>query len=566
MHDEDVFNNKLLDYVNIDTPKIGLAISGGGYRSMLTSTGFLQEMEKVGLANCLNYISGLSGGSWVLMDLILHDFNTNKLLKDWNLDDGLLKGIPEIRSDQTDIVTDMDTHELFGDDNKIKRDINMNGTNNIQNILNKRSTPLLKIKEYLIQTLGIAENSERDTTKTNNNATDPVFASLKTVQQIFNFYIDLHLEVRPKKVQGFQVSFTDYWGKALLKRLKSEVWSTTNSTSLSEIIATSPKFRDHEAPIPIIVSNCRNGFLRNIIFEFTPFEFGSWEKVLRLFIKIPYLGSRIVKGVSQECIKGYDDIGFIAATSSSVFNNVLIYIWQQVAKSSKDTIKAMRVIMGTFGIGNGRNNFNNIALAQLETYYALFQHNPFYQYPGKYNEMTVNDYLYLVDGGEDGENIPLRALLIPERQLDFIFVIDSSSDQDNFANGMKLGNIFKQLDNQSTFYKTPKEDFVVNHPIALGCNLKTEKNHNMPIIMYYANTNHVYPSNTSTFKITYNDTEVSMMVSNGKHIFSDNDNAHYQKCLGCLLIKRTFDRRQKNNHPDPTPQFCKNCYKQYCYD
>lgn len=48
---------------------IGLAVSGGGYRSMLTGSGFLLGMEEYGLLDCTNYITGISGGSWILAKL-----------------------------------------------------------------------------------------------------------------------------------------------------------------------------------------------------------------------------------------------------------------------------------------------------------------------------------------------------------------------------------------------------------------------------------------------------------------------------------------------------------------
>jgi len=50
-------------------PRIAIACSGGGYRAMLASLGVLVEFEKLGLLDCVTHISGLSGGSWSLLNV-----------------------------------------------------------------------------------------------------------------------------------------------------------------------------------------------------------------------------------------------------------------------------------------------------------------------------------------------------------------------------------------------------------------------------------------------------------------------------------------------------------------
>lgn len=46
------------------------------------------------------------------------------------------------------------------------------------------------------------------------------------------------------------------------------------------------------------------------------------------------------------------------------------------------------------------------------------------------NPQASTRQLTLVDGGENGENIPLHPLIQPARELDVIFAIDSSADTD----------------------------------------------------------------------------------------------------------------------------------------
>ncbi|EDO15579.1 hypothetical protein Kpol_487p12 [Vanderwaltozyma polyspora DSM 70294] len=554
-----MFNERIIHYIERDRPRIGLAISGGGYRSMLTGTGFLQEMENIGLYNCLNYVSGLSGGSWVLMDLVLHNFEVKNLIKDWNLNDSLLRGIPEIDIKQRDIISGINQSEIFDGIRAVKRDyVEYEPDFNILKN-GKKFSPLLKVKELILQSI----RGRGKLTNTPQDKNTSIIDSFKNVQQIVKFYIELHHSVRPKRVQGFQISFTDYWGKALGKRLKGNILTSKPSSSFSDMARNSPSFMKFQAPIPVFIANCRNGLLKNVIFEFTPFEFGSWESMLRLFVKIPYLGSDIVGGESLKCSKGYDDLGYITATSSSVFNNVLLYIWGQVSKSSKETIKAMKIIMNTIGLTAENQIPKNEQRQPLETYYALYQNNPFYKFPNINNELTDKDYLYLVDGGEDGENIPLRTLLIPERQLDVAFIIDSSSDLNNFANGTKLKNVLKQLNKEHEVYEPLGPEFkLTDHPVAIGCETKyTKDGKTLPILIYNTNKDMVYPSNTSTFKITYSEEEALGMINNGRQIFTDNNNPNHNKCLGCLIIKRTLDRNKGNIE---IPIECLDCYEQYC--
>lgn len=65
------------------TPSIALAVSGGGYRSMLLGAGVVQGLDSrdsktpvSGLYQALTYQSGLSGGSWLLAALAGNGWET----------------------------------------------------------------------------------------------------------------------------------------------------------------------------------------------------------------------------------------------------------------------------------------------------------------------------------------------------------------------------------------------------------------------------------------------------------------------------------------------------------
>lgn len=89
------FSSKFYKRVLKDPPKIGIAISGGGYRSMLVGTGFISQMNDYGLFEYSDYIAGLSGGSWILMDLVVQNFEVKSLLQEWDLEEDLLLAYQE---------------------------------------------------------------------------------------------------------------------------------------------------------------------------------------------------------------------------------------------------------------------------------------------------------------------------------------------------------------------------------------------------------------------------------------------------------------------------------------
>ncbi|EGU75047.1 hypothetical protein FOXB_14442, partial [Fusarium oxysporum f. sp. conglutinans Fo5176] len=93
-------------------PRIGIAISGGGYRAMINgggaiaafdnrTTGSTGKGQLGGILQATTYLSGLSGGSWVVGSLYVQNFTTvesiiygsNAFLGSlWQLDDSIFEG------------------------------------------------------------------------------------------------------------------------------------------------------------------------------------------------------------------------------------------------------------------------------------------------------------------------------------------------------------------------------------------------------------------------------------------------------------------------------------------
>lgn len=88
-------------------PNVGLAFSGGGYRAMLCGAGQLAALDSRstgsdadgnlgGLLQSATYISGLSGGAWLLGSLYTNNFTTVEQNLNsgavWQFQDSILSG------------------------------------------------------------------------------------------------------------------------------------------------------------------------------------------------------------------------------------------------------------------------------------------------------------------------------------------------------------------------------------------------------------------------------------------------------------------------------------------
>ncbi|CCH41293.1 putative meiotic phospholipase [Wickerhamomyces ciferrii] len=683
---------------------LGIAISGGGYRSFLNGAGALVAFDDRtlnstmpghlgGILQSTSYISAISGGSWLLMSFVLSDFEpVVRMTRDWKMIEPLLEGIPNLqqievsRNDVQVLPNDFedDDPRFYEELHKIgKRSWDENTEDEIDDNKDTFSQELFHNDDYLDEVFeafyqnleliphldddedddGDDGDDEDDDEEDNENQDDNDLVpltrlskrttsqkanedwfdnfktffkdmfkkkeeikisathilpnidvspdlSMKNLKKIFNFYKNLHVEVRSKKSAGFPVSFTDYWGRALSRKIFPKYARAPDNT-FSNVINL-PSFKKFQQPLPIIVTNSREPgvektSITSTIFEFTPFEFGSWD--LKLFTNLKYLGSYLCKGdpvfhLSKRaiCFNNFDNSGFITGTSSSLFNNVLIYVWQLAASSTKDKYRAIKAVLNTFGLTSKQDGID----PKKHPDYALYTPNPFYKFGDQNtNEVHESKHLYMVDGGEDGQNIPLQPLLQKNRNVDLIFAIDSTADVGGWPNGTILRNTWQRYNDTrhngvtvsidgaprtiDLFPLIPTPNIFMNKklntkPVFFGCHLSQYPKRSFqqddivddylpPIIGYYGNTYHSYLSNTSTFRLTYTDDEVSKIIENSYNIMtyknSTVDGGKYDKCIGCIMIKREFDRKQRNlslMNDMELPKFCSNCYNEYCYN
>ncbi|CAK9441759.1 uncharacterized protein LODBEIA_P56270 [Lodderomyces beijingensis] len=677
-------------YKQRKSTKIALAFSGGGYRSMLAGAGVLmalddRELDKQAFVNGIlqssSYIAGISGGSWLVMSQFINDFPRVSAMINgsfgasgcgWDVAESLLEGMPDVdpRKEREANIELEKVEDGMGENAGGGR--NSGGGAKAKDGICRKEGFFDKVFNILSPGMGMMTMMTTTTTTTMQNKSkvcvaagnDPVrdwFIGLlddgdiskkangsslslneSLISKCLKFYKDLLVEVRDKKKAGFHTSLTDYWGRALARRIFTPAARTPGitMTAASKNLAS---FLNHDQPLPIIGTierdpsalekgpTAEDSSLYSHVMEFTPFEFGSWDGYLNAFVDLEYLGSHLAnghpmvkKGNLSSCVSGFDNVGFLTGTSSSLFNHVFRYVYALLDKYQSGSMVAVEEILKVFGFSS---EWNDLRLPKLHPDYALYSPNPFFNYSnGVAGDDGKRADMYLVDGGDDGQNIPFQPLLASARQIDIILAYDMSGEFKNYPNGtvlqkaamrfgqrgvdsglqipcfrpphsrgMKMGEELRSI-----FPKVPSQSEVMEQglsvkPIFLGCDvledfdtLKFEKTaasaaphvyqdgYLPPLIMYMAHSNYSHQTNMSTFKLSYNETELNQMVENGFQMGSYYNSSLFATCLNCMILKREFDRvshypakidpQHHHRHPRfKVPKTCQICYKTFCW-
>lgn len=228
-------------------PKIAVAVSGGGYRSMLTGAGVLAAMDNRtegayehglgGLLQSTTYLSGASGGNWLVGTLALNNWTSVQ-----------------------DILNNMQNDDSIWD-----------------------------LSDSIVTPGGIN-----------------IFKTAKRWDHISN-------AVESKQNADYNTSLADIWGRALAYNFFPSLNRGGIGLTWSSI-RDFPVFQNAEMPFPISVADGRYPGTKVInlnatVFEFNPFEMGSWDPSLNSFANVKYLGTNVSNGVPLErgkCTAGFE--------------------------------------------------------------------------------------------------------------------------------------------------------------------------------------------------------------------------------------------------------------------
>ncbi|CAN8099881.1 unnamed protein product [Discula destructiva] len=360
-------------------------------------------------------------------------------------------------------------------------------------------------------------------------------------------------DILTKGTLGFPVSLTDPWGRMLSYQVMGGGQGAAAMT-LTDIVELS-NFTGHAVPFPIMTASkidhnsgeCEPSS-SEAIFEFNPYEFGSWSGDVAAFVEMKYLGSNITAGIAIECATGYDKIDWAMGVSSNLLEefvcnsslgfDVTQYFPAQIIAIVEEFTPATEY--GYSFVANPFKGFLSTALTALPS-------------------TLVQDTLHLVDGGEPDRNVPLLPLLEPSRAIDVIIVSDNSNDELQYPDGTALVAAYEAAQTgparlRGRFPAVPAVgDFSTAKAQFFGCN-ETEA----VTVVYLPNSDWTYASNISTLQLQFSAAETDGLISNGIAIATQGGDEAWAGCLACGLMLKEVGA-------ESLPGSCDACLEEYCW-
>lgn len=507
------FLSNASDHVNV-----ALAFSGGGLRALLSGAGqyaaldnrtSTDDLSLAGVLQSSTYISGLSGGAWLLSSFIYQNWPT---------------------------VDEMVFEDPY-------------------NVWNYTSIGLfLNTSDPLSLVYGLVANNYNDT------ITNAAYYNLPVGEGIKN---DLQLKLNA----GFRTSITDLWGRILAHLLFPQGKDNWFDSATWSEIRNLRTFANHDMPFPVVTALARRPGslvydLNSPIIEFNPFEMGSFDTSINTFHDVKYLGTPVKNGVpSGNCVSGFDNAAFVLGTSSSLFNQ---YLNTLVCPTCNSLNFIVKFFLRRFLLSMSKNK-QDIAWYDPNPFYKS-------QY-AKSDNISSSDALYLMDGGLAGEIVPLSTISVKERKLDLVFAFDNNGpdwpDGTSVINTYQrqftyegASTVFPYVPGQSTF----EYYNLTAKPTFFGCDAKNltdlvKDGVVPPVVIYTPNRPYEFYSNFSSLKLTYSDNEKKGMVANGFDVATHGNNTEYPTCVGCAMIRRSQERQGIEQSEE-----CKKCFEDYCWD
>ncbi|KAL3444603.1 lysophospholipase catalytic domain-containing protein [Aspergillus insuetus] len=378
-----------------------------------------------------------------------------------------------------------------------------------------------------------------------------------------SYWGDIVDAVHSKRDAGFNTSLTDYWGRALSYQFINASEGGPSYTWSS--IALMDNFKNAQIPLPILIADGRNpGELvvgsNSTVYEFNPWEFGSPDPAIYGYAPLEYLGSDFSNGRvgnNGVCVRGFDNAGFVMGTSSSLFNQFILRL------NGTDIPDGLKSVLASILEHIGEANDDIAAYP-----------NPFSNYTNTNASISSLSELNVVDGGEDGQNIPLHPLIQPNRHVDVIFAIDSTSNIHNWPSGKSLVETYERslestgVGNGTAFPSIPDPNTFVNlglnkRPTFFGCDTRNLTGPS-PLVVYIPNAPYTFMSNTSTFDLSYSDEDRDAMILNGYNVATQGNSTEdtdWPACVGCAILSRSADRTGTT-----LPEACTRCFRSYCWN
>lgn len=386
---------------SVDTmPRIGCAFSGGGYRAMIATAGFLKALEDMQLLDGILYVSALSGSTWALGPWILQqnpNQGKNITMQTFNqmLLDKINKNHFNLLSAQSAVGFNA---RLFASDILWPKIV-------FEKVINSVDLYGSLLAHFLLADFDQSRHTQRLSNQLipvlSGNVPWPMYTSV-SMHKINNDYLYNWYEFNPEEIRNLELNC------AIPSFAFNRKFDNGNS------INTPPQESF--------------GFLMGI--------FGSAYSFNLADIKKMMFGSQVETDEEKELVisKAYNQpmswakqgIYKLKNIFSLGFQGKFSEIWQQ---TKNDIVQIQAALLTEFldfvvdtklQIGDVKLGTARVAPAQI--------HNPFKNYATIAQPwLQARDYLIFIDAGL-AYNIPVRPLFRPERSLDLVIIGDFSGD------------------------------------------------------------------------------------------------------------------------------------------
>jgi lysophospholipase len=148
-----------------------------------------------------------------------------------------------------------------------------------------------------------------------------------------------NLRTYANNTRSSDTSLTDPWARMISYHFlnqtdRNNFFSNDSAHGAGQLwsqVPLNPLFQAHQVPFPIMQADSRpvGSNLTSvlapepIVYEMTPFEFGSWDPNLSAMINMSFAGTHVNNfqpANSTSCVTGFDQTGFMMGTSASLFN------------------------------------------------------------------------------------------------------------------------------------------------------------------------------------------------------------------------------------------------------
>jgi lysophospholipase len=382
-------------------------------------------------------------------------------------------------------------------------------------------------------------------------------------------YKTINDDLALKQAQGHRTTIADAWSRLIsFATLPGPNGGVDNL--MSQVISK-PNFKSFSVPYPIILAQhvdlSGTSCLPPVdapFWEFTPFEMGSWDSRVSSFTPTKYLGTALSGGKpTGSCNTGYENLGFIAGTSSSLFQDPgigfdvaepLLANFCQIA----DMLPISDIALSTnAAVGALPASMSSIQLTQVSDLFASWP-NPFYKL-SSVPLVQAQQNLSLVDGGESGQINPIFPMLLPERNISVIIVSDNTDGNKNYPSGKEMHATYLAA-KAAGLTRMP---FVPESSLLLGSNLTSRPvffgcgDPSTATLIWIPNHSATPAGgNTDTSQMQYSPSASKQVIVNGAAVMSQNNSKEWARCLGCAIVESSISS---------LPPHCQACFAKYCF-